>query len=368
MHFLFITGPLHTGGAERVLLDLLQHIDYRQHRVTLCQIVGGGFYADEIPGTVQRCALWLHYGIGFSAAWHSSLRIGFNGLIRRRARRLLRESYDVAISFLEGAPLRVHALTMPQAKRHYSWVHCDLEHFPYEQAQFRSEQEELAAYNAMDGIICVSHDTERAFHRRFPGCTTPTRTIFNPVDIAKIHTLSDAYELTKRPFTVLCLGRLSAQKRFDRAIRVAALLRQKAVDIHFLIMGQGELQHELARQIRELGLADRVQLRPFTPNPFPQLRAADLLLICSEAEGFSLVLCEALALGVPVVSTRTAGPTEIIEHNHCGLLCAHDDAAIAEAILSMHRSPELRQRCIRAGYERVRDFDVHHAIQELYTL
>lgn len=368
MHFLFITGPLNAGGAERVLLDLLPHIDYRQHRVTLCQIVGGGILAAEISDAVQHCALWSHYGCSFSAAWHSSLRLGFHGLLRRRARRILRESYDVAISFLEGAPLRIHALTMPRAQRHYSWVHCDLNQFPYERAQFRNEREEQAAYNAMDGVICVSHDTEHAFHRRFPACTTPTRTIFNPIDIGKIQRMSRMAEIPRQPFTVLCLGRFTAPKRFDRVIRVAALLRDIAPEIHFAIMGQGELRESLQQQIDACGMADRVQLLPFCPNPYPRLKAADLLLSSSMAEGFSLVLCEALVLGVPVVSTRTAGPAEIIGHNHCGLLCAHDDAAIAEAILTMYRSPELRQRCIRAGLERVRDFDVHHAIQELNTL
>ena len=368
MHYLFITGPLNAGGAERVLLDLLHNIDYQRHRVTLCQLVAGGTLAGEIPAAVQQCALWQHYGISFSAAWHCSQQTGFHGLLRHRARCVLRESYDVAISFLEGAPLRVHALAMPHAKRHYSWVHCDLDQFPYEKAQFRNEQEEQDAYNAMDGIICVSHDTERAFRRRFPACSTPIRTIFNPVDLDKIRRMSRVTEIQNQPFTVLCLGRMTPPKKFDRVIRVAAILRDIAPDIHFIIMGQGELRESLQQQIAACGVADRVQLLPFSPNPYPQLKSADLLLISSVAEGFSLVLCEALALGVPVVSTRTAGPTEIIGHNNCGLLCAHDDAAIAEAILTMYRSPELRQKCIRAGSERVTDFDVHHAMRELDTL
>lgn len=368
MNYLFITGQLNGGGAERVLLDILRNFDYGRHSVHLCQLVAGGMLAHEIPEQVVQIPLWNDYSMGFKLAWHASLKLGIHGLLRRRFRHRVQGQYDVAISFLEGAPLRLHALAQPRAKRHISWVHCDLFHFPYERSQFRSEKEELAAYNAMDTVVCVAQDTERAFKRRFPGCTASVRTIYNPVDIAKIRRMAEQKNIVNEKFTVICPGRISPPKKIDRVVRAAALIKPLAPDIRFLIMGQGELKEEILRLIDEFHVGDVVEIISFQSNPFPYIKAADLLLSTSVAEGFSLVACEAMALGTPVVSTKTAGPMEILEENRYGLLCGHDDQSIADAILSLYRSPDLRQSYGKAGKIRVQDFSVEKTMEAIDAL
>lgn len=367
MKYLFITGPLNAGGAERVLLDVLRNFDYTQHEVHLCQIVAGGHLVHEVPEQVKLLPLWPAYTLGYKLANHISNKLGIDHFIRLRMKQVLTEEYDAAISFLEGTPLKFHAIGMPSAMHHYTWVHCDLYSFPYEKGQFRSEKEESAAYNAMDAVICVAKYTAEAFSRRFSSGKAMVRTIYNPVDIAKIQSMANDYFISNPHYTVLCLGRLTAAKGFDRVIRVAALLKAKKLPIHFQIMGQGELKSEIEQMIKDYGVQDRVVIKPFQSNPFPYVKAADVLLSSSEAEGFSLVICEAMALGTPVISTRTAGPVEILQDKY-GLLCEHDDESIAAAVELMYLNAELRCNYAQSALSRVQDFAVENTMQQIYAL
>lgn len=367
MKYLFITGPLNAGGAERVLLDVLRNFDYKQHEVHLCQIVAGGHLIHEVPVQVKQLTLWPGYTLGYKLANHISNKLGIDYFICHRMREVLTEEYDVAVSFLEGTPLKFHAIGMPRAKRHYSWVHCDLYNFPYEKGQFRSENEELKAYNAMDAVICVAKDTEKAFNKRFPTIKTTVRTIYNPVDITKVQRMGNACTIENKDFTVLCLGRISPPKKFDRVVRVAALLKAKGLPIHFQIIGQGELKSEIEQMIKDYHVQDRVEIKPFHSNPFPYVKAADMLLSSSVAEGFSLVICEAMALGTPVIATRTAGPIEILQDKY-GLLCEHDDESIAAAVEQMFIDTELRCNYAETARTRVQGFAVENTMKQIYAL
>ena len=132
-------------------------------------------------------------------------------------------------------------------------------------------------------------------------------------------------------------------------------------------MGQGELKSEIEHQIADCDVQDRVVIKPFQANPFPYVKAADVLLSSSVAEGFSLVICEAMALGTPVVSTRTAGPVEILQDKY-GLLCEHDDESIAAAVELMYLNAELRCNYAQSALSRVQDFAVENTMKQIYAL
>ena len=86
------------------------------------------------------------------------------------------------------------------------------------------------------------------------------------------------------------------------------------------------------------------------------------MLLSSGFEGFGLVICEAMCLGTAVVSTKTAGPIEIIENNKFGLLCDHDDEAIFQAVKTMIENQELRKQYQEVGIERAKQYSVGNAL------
>ena len=93
-----------------------------------------------------------------------------------------------------------------------------------------------------------------------------------------------------------------------------------------------------------------------------------MLLLPSDAEGFGLVLCEAMALGVPVISTPTAGPKEIIGNNECGLLTDFSPESIIDGIEAIRLDTKLREELVARGKIRVQDFSVKRMVSDFEKL
>lgn len=364
---LFIYGQLNGGGAERVLLDILHNIDYSQYEVDLCQIVAGGTLIDEVPAVVKIIPLWRGYTLGYKIAIRLSNKWGNNYLFKRKLKKKLTKQYDMEISFLEGFPLKIHAMMNTTSKK-ISWVHCDLFRFPYEADQFRSG-EELTAYNKMDKIVCVSKDAKEAFKKRFPTCISDVVVIYNPIDSKKIEKLSKAFKpKRKEKFTIITSGRLTSSKKMDRVLRVAKRFKEEHIDVKFQILGDGELKGELLNLRQQLEVEDMVDFLGYQKNPFPYIKQADLMFCCSGYEGFCLVICEAMCLGVPVVCTKTSGPIEILENNKYGLLCEHDDESMFKAVKKMVLDEKLRTDYRCEGRKKIMQFEPSMIVSQIENL
>lgn len=366
--YLFIYGELNGGGAERVLLDILRNFDYSKNQVDLLQINAGGLLIDEVPKEVNVLSAWNGYPMSYKIALRCSLWLGYNVLLQKRLLKVLSgKRYDVAISFLEGMPTKCHALITDVADRNYSWVHCDLDKFRYTSNLFR-EGEELNAYNKMNAVVSVSKDTAEAFARRFRECKAKSVVIYNPIDQVKIKNMAAETSVDSPIFTISVCGRLTPQKKIDRVLRLAKRLKANELKVKFMLVGDGELAAQLHKMANDLNVEDMVDFVGFTRNPYPYIKASQMLISTSCAEGFSLVICEAMTLGVPVVSTKTAGPMEILDNNKYGLLCEHDDDSIYEAVYKMYTDDNLRNHYSQIGKERVNMFAINNTLKKVYEL
>ena len=133
---------------------------------------------------------------------------------------------------------------------------------------------------------------------------------------------------------VLSVGTLKRVKRFDLLIDAFAQL-PPSLDATLCIVGDGGERSNLERQVRELGISDRVVMPGFVRDPAPWYAHADLFVLCSDYEGFGNVLVEALEHGLPIVSTDCpVGPREILNDGRYGTLVPPDDPeGIANAIV-----------------------------------
>jgi len=157
------------------------------------------------------------------------------------------------------------------------------------------------------------------------------------------------------------IGRLSQRKDPLCFLQAAAQMHQSQ-RCQFLLAGEGPLESQVRQTIGRLGLADRCQLLPFQEDIRPILQEADVLVLTSQEESFGLVLVEAGAFGLPVIATRTQGPTEIVLDGQTGLLVpVADPAALATAMDRLAADPAQRRRMGQAGAERVRQ--LFHPVQ-----
>ncbi len=152
-------------------------------------------------------------------------------------------------------------------------------------------------------------------------------------------------------FNIAFIGRLDPVKRIDDLVR--AMLRLSPRDVRLNIYGDGEQRATLRKLIDQLTLSERVVLHGNTPAA-AALSASGLLVLPSEAEGFGLVLIEAMAAGVPIVATYAPGIRDVIRDGQTGLLVPVGDVdALAAAIDQLASDASLRQRLIENGREAV---------------
>ncbi|MGB5324269.1 MAG: glycosyltransferase [Pseudomonadales bacterium] len=157
---------------------------------------------------------------------------------------------------------------------------------------------------------------------------------------------------------VLAVGRLRPQKDYETLLR-AFSIAIKERDLRLVILGEGELRSSLEALIEELGLAQAVALPGFTDNPYAYMRQADLFVLASRWEGLPMVLVEAMACGVPVISTDSpSGPAEILENGKWGRLVPVGDMnALARAMLDTldDAGPPTTERVMDFSIEKAAD-------------
>ena len=153
----------------------------------------------------------------------------------------------------------------------------------------------------------------------------------NPLDVSR---MPDYYEGERRK-AIVSVGRLQEQKRTDVLIDAFAMIAERHADYTLELYGKGNLLEELRARVEAYGLSHRVKFMGTSSTIFQDINDAALFALTSDFEGLPNALLEAMALGLPCVSTRCSpgGAEELIEHKKNGYLVpCGDAAALAERI------------------------------------
>lgn len=209
-------------------------------------------------------------------------------------------------------------------------------------------------YSAADLIIATSRGVADDLTQNFGVSPDAVRVVPNPVDLDGVRTLAGesldaAADIGGTTPVIVAAGRLADAKNYPMLIDSMRILRT-SVPARLFILGQGELEPALRRQIAEHHLQDAVTLLGFHRNPWKYIVRADVFALSSHYEGFGNVLIEAMALGVPVVATASAGTRDIVSHGGDGLLVEpHTADAMAAALRSVLEDRNMRAAMARAA-------------------
>lgn len=189
----------------------------------------------------------------------------------------------------------------------------------------------------------------------YPANQRPNTAIIpNPVS------LPPGWTNKRRGGALAAVGRLDRQKRFDLLIGAFARVAEAAPDWRLVIWGEGEERERLEALRDEVGLAGRVELPGVTPRPGGWIETADAFILSSDYEGWPNALAEAMAAGLPIVSTDCEfGTTSLIDHERTGLLTPVGDVdAMADALKRFLGDADLRRRLAANAAEEAKQYTV----------
>ncbi len=361
---LFVAPSLDGGGAERVMVILLRHLDRARFEPHLALLQRAGPYLSEVPQDVPIHELKVsrtRYAIPalIQIVWKlrpsavlSTLRemnlsiILAKLFLPRDTRLLIRETILVSARLSQDS----------SNPRLWQWLY----HHVYVRA---------------DKIICLADYMLSDLAENFGVPRQKMTRIYNPVDVDRIRELADAGE---NPYSgigphIVAAGKLSKQKGVDVLLNALAEVRKAIPLAELTILGQGPLESDLKAQRERLGLTEAARFVGFQSNPYPYFKHADVFVLSSRYEGLPNVVLEALALGTPVVATDCPGGVrEILAGSRMGWLVPVSNAQLlAERIISVcnfGRDVSLRAEALEGILDKFRVERVIREYEDLLSL
>lgn len=320
---LFLIHDLGQGGAEKVLVNLVNNMDRSKFDISVTVLFGGGvneqFLKDDI-----------HYKAIFPKEIPGNSHL-MKLLTPKQLHKLcVKEHYDIEVAYLEGPSARVISGCEDKNTKLVSWIHCTMKSEKDVYESFRSKKESEECYNRMHQMIFVSEGVRTAFLENC-GYVGETKVLYNTIESDKIRKLAqeEVWGLKKDKISLIAVGTLKAVKGFDRLLRIFKRLCDEQFPIHLYLLGRGPMQNVLEQYICENSLDDKVSLLGYQTNPYKYISKCDLFVCSSYSEGFSTAATEALILGVPVCTVEVTGMREMLgNNNEYGLVTQNDEEAL----------------------------------------
>jgi glycosyltransferase involved in cell wall biosynthesis len=317
---LFVLASLRMGGAERVVVRILNSIDREKFQPTLAVIHKEGELLNKVKDDVQIYTLSgkrallsvfslkktikiIEPDIIFSTAGYVNLATFFASAFQRKRNKLVfRHTWSPTVFLNKKNIMRGYFY-----KLLYSIV-----------------------YNKADCIISQSKQMTNELNQCFNIPLDLISTILNPV----AHYDNKPNDFKK--YYLVAMGRIEKQKGFDVLVRAIKRVKKKCPEVSLEIFGKGSEEEELKELVQDNDLDNTIVLKGFVNHSEKYISKAHLFILSSRHEGLSNAMLEALACGVPVISTMCAGGSkEIIKDGKNGFLCnVDDDKDLANKILN----------------------------------
>lgn len=382
---IFVISQLYKGGAETALVNLLNGLDYKKYEVDLLILnqhpapdavslitsVNSKVRICNAYEEYQRITIWsrvkakLEYTTEQKTAFYlPALEFVHNKM------------YDWAFFVGEWYPPAFVAYHT-KAKNKAAWIHCDLS-----KTQNFDKELYFHFYECFDYFIFVSKNALIESVNKYPFLKEKAITIYNVNDVNFIHksakeTISE-YEFDKTIPTLLTCANFRPEKNHIRQIKVMSELKKRGTVFNWINIGS-TADRKIVEEIKNLakteGVDDRFLILGSKENPYKYMQYADAVTVLSDYESWSMVITEAKILGIPVISTKTAGALEQIEHNETGILTEFDIISIADEIERFLIQPELQKKIRRnlehfdntkeilESFDELLDIDRHQSIK-----
>lgn len=375
---LFVVGMFAGGGAEKVLVNMVNTMDPNKYDISVYSIFNTGIptYLNENvkqfstfnvkPGsndTVKGNSINAKIkNLIFTLFW----KYFSNKLFYKLA---IKDEYDIEVAYVEGMPHKVIAASPNKKSKKLAWIHIDLDVHKRSTELYKNIEDEKKCYKKFEKLVFVSDYSKKSFENKYRIkenlVTKYNVNLTNEIKEKAQEKVIDI-ERKKSPLFVT-VGRLHDQKGYDRLLEVCNNLIKNGYCFELWIIGEGALKNEFQQYIDANNLNNCIKLLGFKHNPYKYVKQADWFVASSRYEGYSTVVSEALILEVPVVVTDCSGMKEITEDGEYGIVTPNSTEGIKEA-LKYVLDNDVHDNYKEKAVIRSRYFDQDRALKDIEEL
>lgn len=324
----FIPNLMH-GGAEKVLVNLVNNLDKNKYDITLQTIF-------DVGVNKQYLNKDINYKYIFKKLFRGSTTMFKLFSPKFLYKNLIKDEYDVVVSYLEGPTARIIS-GCPYDSKKVSWIHIEMNDESKFALGFRNSDEAKKCYGKFDEIVCVSNTVKQIFLETSGLNEDNVDVLYNTNETEQIlerskEEVNDVI-FDKHIVNICSVGKITGTKGYDRLARVHKKLIEEGLNHHIYILGIGEDEDKINKYIEENNLQGTYTLLGFRDNPYKYVAKCDLFVCSSYREGFSTAVTESLVVGTPVVSTLCSGAQELLGYNNeYGLVVENSEEGIYQGM------------------------------------
>lgn len=361
---LFLIPSLGGGGAERVLVNLVNNLDKTKYEITVQTLFDVGVNRNYLDKHIK-------YIPGFCKQFQGNTKVlkilSPNSLYRL----LLKKRYDIVVSYLEGPTARIVAGCPYIHTKLINWIHVEQHTIQTAAHSFRSVEEARKCYERYNKTICVAKTVKEDFLSLFPtvkDCEVLYNTNEDSEIVVKARERVDDVGFSDE-INIISVGRLRTEKGYDRLVKVHKRLLKQGINHHIYILGNGSEEDALKKMIGDYGVESTFHLLGFHANPYKYVSKADLFVCSSRREGFSTAVTEALIMGIPVVSTLCSGAKELLgDNNEWGIVTENSEEGVFDGLYKMLATPGLLEQYREKAKERGKFFSKDNTVKAVENM
>lgn len=349
---LYIITSLGYGGAERLLLSYIRDLDKNKYEFYVCSLREK---PDELQEEVSKYATMINLKI----------RNRFNPFVIIRLIQLYKKIKPniihthlfqprfygtIAFLFYRRAIIITQKHNSVTFKKHNLFLPL-----------------EMISMLLNDKVIAISESVKRSLMKYEFIPQNKIRVIPNGFDYEKFYKVGSAKIISKDQEIIIgTVCRLEEQKGIVYLLKAMKIVLMKYPNAQLEIVGDGSLLEKLKRLSYRLGISNSVIFFGKFADVIPFYKRMNIFVLPSIYEGFGIVLLEAMAAGIPIVSTNVDGITEVVVNGESGILVPPKNyEAIANAIINLIENPNLVSKLIDKGFERAKLFDIKKHISQM---
>lgn len=348
MKVLHVINSLDTGGAEKLLIDLIPRLQKEHHQVDLLLLNGmrTGFY-----DCLYNLSNGVIYHLGSSY---------YNPLYIFKIIPYLRK-YDI---------LHVHLFPsqyMVVLAKILSFSSVKLVFTEHNTSNRRLHNKKISwlerfIYRHYHKIICITAEVKEVLVDKLGIAAAKLIVINNGIDLETIHAAKvydrQSFGFSRDQKLLIMVAGFRHQKDHDTVIRA---MRTLPTPYQLIFVGQGERDVELRQLVAELGLTDRVYFLGVRTDVYPLIKMADVAILSSHWEGFGLAAAEAMACGIPTVASNVSGLAQVVANG--GILFEKGDVSdLIECIIALENLTYYKQVSVQ-GMEKAKNYDIQSMVQ-----